>query len=76
MASKTFEEYLRRGMCPNCKDKLIWDKEDEMYKCECGFNVDESDYDYYCSIAEIQQDDYDYHQDVDSNLSELNNLEI
>lgn len=73
----TKEELIRRGMCPDCQDNLIFNKEDEYYNCECGFVLEESDFDYYCSLAELQDNKEDYHiPDEEENMSALNNLEL
>lgn len=62
---------LLKNKCPICSDDLCWDKESELLICDCGFFMDESDYNYEMEQLHAQE----YHiPDTDENLTGLNNL--
>lgn len=64
-------ENLKKNLCPECGLELNWDSEDELLKCECGYNITEDLFKDF--MDEIIAREYKI-PTVDENLTRLNNL--
>lgn len=71
---------LKQNKCPKCNDYLMWNKDEELLMCDCGFFIDEEEYTARLKsldMLEIQKefiDELPEHSEEET-LSFLNNFE-
>jgi hypothetical protein len=68
-------ENLMNGLCPECNSSIYFDKTNNIYSCSCGWKMTKEDLDFLIMVKQEQENEYKVNE-VDENLSELNNLRL